>query len=303
MKIKGFTLAEVIITLAIVGVIAAISIPQISIMTERHKSSAIVSKIVNTFEVGCKNMFDNYNMSNDSSSNVDKILLVGNDWNKLLAKEVGLKAVGSNTETSWLNLIIAPVYAGYTNYNRTNNGIVTEWSATNDSFSGNGTCVSTMCSGTITSSDGAEIPVNFTTSGSSSSQISNTCSGSSCTNLYPGSNSSSSSSSSSSGNSGQQVPMGSVIPIPEEISDINLDTEYKVGKIPGVIKMVTVGAVESNKYNPDAQIVLIYIDTNGFNNKDKMGVDQFSFALTNNGKMVPFGEETEKFVKNGYRIK
>ena len=51
---KGFTLAEVLVTLGIVSIVAALTIPQIAGNTEKRKNAAMFGKIYQTIEAKAK---------------------------------------------------------------------------------------------------------------------------------------------------------------------------------------------------------------------------------------------------------
>ena len=61
MKKHGFTLAEVLLSLAIVGILAAITIPQIAIGVEKRKAGAIVGRATEQISLGCQNYIQAYN--------------------------------------------------------------------------------------------------------------------------------------------------------------------------------------------------------------------------------------------------
>lgn len=52
---KGFTLAEVLIAMAIVGVVSALVVPQVVTNTERQKTGLYVAKTVGQVEIACRN--------------------------------------------------------------------------------------------------------------------------------------------------------------------------------------------------------------------------------------------------------
>jgi len=54
MKLKGFTLAEIIVTLTIIGVVAAITIPVLNVKTEESKFIAQLGKANNTLQTSIK---------------------------------------------------------------------------------------------------------------------------------------------------------------------------------------------------------------------------------------------------------
>jgi len=60
---NGFTLAELLISLTIIGVVVVITIPQLINHIQKEQSGPMLGKIVNQIELGCRNMmqadFDN----------------------------------------------------------------------------------------------------------------------------------------------------------------------------------------------------------------------------------------------------
>jgi prepilin-type N-terminal cleavage/methylation domain-containing protein len=56
MKKNGFTLAEVLITLGIIGVVAALTAPALVKNSGQAKIGPALAKFVNTFETGCEQM-------------------------------------------------------------------------------------------------------------------------------------------------------------------------------------------------------------------------------------------------------
>ena len=64
MKKCGFTLAEILITLAIVGVVAALTAPALVKNSGQAKIGPSLSKFVNTFETACEQMMHEEEISN-----------------------------------------------------------------------------------------------------------------------------------------------------------------------------------------------------------------------------------------------
>ena len=62
-KHKGFTLAEVLITLAIIGVAAALALPAITTNIQTAKTGPALSKFVNTFTLATKIMMSEHYLS------------------------------------------------------------------------------------------------------------------------------------------------------------------------------------------------------------------------------------------------
>ena len=50
MKFKAFTLAEVLITLGIIGVVASVTLPTLSVDVEKRKIAPALAKAINTLE-------------------------------------------------------------------------------------------------------------------------------------------------------------------------------------------------------------------------------------------------------------
>lgn len=78
---NGFTLMEVLLALAIVGVIAALTIPQIVQTTQKDQAGAVLGKVVEQFELGCQNMIQDYNSSDDAgTSKADTLMAMDGDF-------------------------------------------------------------------------------------------------------------------------------------------------------------------------------------------------------------------------------
>ena len=87
---NGFTLAEVLVTLSIVGIVAALTLPQVSGNAERKRSGAALGKIYQNIEAKAKEYLYNYNT--DHGTFYDKITLTdaGNGWQDNLLGHDGL---------------------------------------------------------------------------------------------------------------------------------------------------------------------------------------------------------------------
>lgn len=73
---KGFTLAEVATALAIVGIIAALTIPQVVSLVQKQRSGAILGRAVEQIELGCQNMIQYANSKYLESSHADALELI-----------------------------------------------------------------------------------------------------------------------------------------------------------------------------------------------------------------------------------
>lgn len=78
---KGFTLTEVLLAMAVIGVISALAIPQLVKSTQRDKAGVILGKAVEQIELGCQNMIQEYNSRDDAgASMVDTLLAMDGDY-------------------------------------------------------------------------------------------------------------------------------------------------------------------------------------------------------------------------------
>jgi len=68
MKKFGFTLAEVLITLGIIGVVAALTAPALTKNTGQAKIGPALAKFVNTFEVAAESLMNDQNVDKLSSA-------------------------------------------------------------------------------------------------------------------------------------------------------------------------------------------------------------------------------------------
>lgn len=87
---NGFTLSEVLITLSIVSIVAALTLPQVTSNAERRKRGAQLAKIYQNIEAKTKEYLYNHNANNGTF--IDKIVLTGegNDWQEQLIGNQGL---------------------------------------------------------------------------------------------------------------------------------------------------------------------------------------------------------------------
>ena len=75
-KKKGFTLPELLITMGILGVMAALLIPHVVKNIEKNKSGAILGKAVAQIELGCQNMIQKANESMEGGSYIQTLGLI-----------------------------------------------------------------------------------------------------------------------------------------------------------------------------------------------------------------------------------
>ena len=104
MKKLGFTLAEVLITLAIIGVIVAMTLPALTSNVQKSQTGPALAKAVNTLENMNRNALVQYN-----ARNLETVI-------KCIEKEYGITA-GSGT---YLDLLNAQVSGAKENGSETN---------------------------------------------------------------------------------------------------------------------------------------------------------------------------------------
>ncbi|GEM_PF-5727105 len=96
----GFTLAETLITLSIIGIIAALLIPQLAVNANRRMLGVNLGKSVYLTELACQKTISDYN-DGSSFSFLNKILLIPN-WQSLMI--VNMNVTSANSIYSFVNL-------------------------------------------------------------------------------------------------------------------------------------------------------------------------------------------------------
>lgn len=61
MNTKGFTLSEVLVVMSILGIVAAMAIPNVSYNMQKNRNAAALSRAVQLVETGCGNIIEHYN--------------------------------------------------------------------------------------------------------------------------------------------------------------------------------------------------------------------------------------------------
>ena len=86
-KKRGFTLAEILITLGVIGVIAALTIPQIVDYTMKSKIEGNLARAVEQVEIGCQNLIQYANDNTSDSTYANGISVLWTDSNSKLYTE------------------------------------------------------------------------------------------------------------------------------------------------------------------------------------------------------------------------
>lgn len=105
---KGFTLTEVLLAMAVIGVISALAIPQLVKSTQRDKAGVILGKAVEQIELGCQNMIQEYNSRDDAgASMVDMLSAMDGDFAfsfDRLAPYIGATRITQEAQGSFIQL-------------------------------------------------------------------------------------------------------------------------------------------------------------------------------------------------------
>lgn len=89
MKKSGFTLAELLISLTIIGVVAAITIPQVVKNVQKRQANAVLERTVEQIEVGCQNMIQAQNDKITNGAYIDKVSSIDDFTMEKLAPFIG----------------------------------------------------------------------------------------------------------------------------------------------------------------------------------------------------------------------
>ncbi len=81
-KLKfGFTLVETLLALTIIGIVAALTIPQLGKTINKDKAGPTLAKSVQQIELGCQNLIQAYNArENAGASSADTLMALDGDF-------------------------------------------------------------------------------------------------------------------------------------------------------------------------------------------------------------------------------
>ena len=94
----GFTLAEALLVLGIIGIVTAVVMPMLVNNTQRNQAGATLGRVVSQFELGCEHYIQNKNLDNDDISYSTVMSGVGKISKEELAKYVGAEKPSGATE-------------------------------------------------------------------------------------------------------------------------------------------------------------------------------------------------------------
>ena len=86
---KAFTLTELLITLAIIGIVAAITIPQLTGSMQKKLAKTSLSRAVEQIELGCQNMIQAENDKITDGSYIDMVSAIPDFSSSNLATFIG----------------------------------------------------------------------------------------------------------------------------------------------------------------------------------------------------------------------
>ncbi len=99
-KRKGFTLSELLVTLGIIGVISAITIPQLSMGMQKRQAGPQLSRVVSQVELGCQNLIQYENSKATDGSYINNLSSVPDLSVTKLAPFIGAQKTSETVQTS-----------------------------------------------------------------------------------------------------------------------------------------------------------------------------------------------------------
>ncbi len=97
---KAFTLSELLLTLAIIGVVAAITIPQLVIGMQKKQAGSQLGRVVSQVELGCQNLIQYENSKITDGSYINNLSDVPDLSIKKLAPFIGAQDTDETVQTS-----------------------------------------------------------------------------------------------------------------------------------------------------------------------------------------------------------
>lgn len=94
---NGFTLAEVLISLSIIGVISAIMIPQVTIKAQAHKNAMTLSKVVHDVQLGCQNLIQDANDTSAGMTLIHTLMASSSQWSSEIVHYIDAKPQSSSS--------------------------------------------------------------------------------------------------------------------------------------------------------------------------------------------------------------
>ena len=307
---EGFTLSELLITLAVVGVVAAITIPQLVTGLSKKQTGSQLSRTVSQIELGCQNLIQYENSKVTDGSYINSLSAVPNLSVQKLAPFIG--AIDSDESVSTGNIkdyayMTAPLfmqsaYALSAPLLDTGSSPIAGTNVVDSPYPvAGGSGFLREVETTIEGSGGGTVTLPSLPSGSTSS------SGSTPGHTYTGNGLKD-----STGGEGLLSGWGKTITGVKAETKTETETESKNNQDSGKVTgedwgegVVTVlGGVPENSENPTTsnnpeagnKVVLQFlIDVNGSDKKpNAYGKDIFEFSLTDSCKVVPYGLKTYK---------
>ncbi len=278
---RGFTIAEVATAMAIVGVIAAITIPMLHKNIQKQVYAATLARTTEQIELGCQNLFEYENSQRTDGSVITMLSQVDGDIMQKLAPFIGLtedKNTNVPTFQDYAYLptyhIGAPAYAAVdTNLYDDGQKVQFVNSLQDDDLVGGGGGSGSITQ-TVTNTD-TNTDTSTDTNDDDDSYI-----------AFP--------------ESTPEGPTEVIIKEPLDFTPDYTSTLSKAYTSNSGKYVIVFGEFQYNQTpEPTDKYLSFDIDTNGIANKPNMyGKDVFKFELLENGKVKPYGNADDCQVGN-----